>query len=224
MNVKKYLKKQAEQDKQEIRDSDNGERLRALQELVTEKPKKRPALRVWLPAALSAVASIVVMITCLVVYYTKDDEAHYLDTNLIFTVSSLEELNQDLDEFEIQFNPAYSYNVKKTSDKVSGDVLYYFTQIQIPDSFIALDFVTVCNPNYEYKHFELSGKTTTAQLANYTVTYSSFIETDPQFDFETLKANAEIHKGKESVYVTQYTEILFTPEGSFLEVLQSIVK
>ena len=75
MKVKKYLERQAEQDRKEILSSDNGEFLRALQQRVQPKAEKRRAkLKVWLPAALSAVAAAVVLVTCTIVYYPSSNK------------------------------------------------------------------------------------------------------------------------------------------------------
>lgn len=226
MNVKKYLKQKAEQDKQKILDADGGEFLRELQQMVQEKPKKRPRLRVWLPATLSAVASAAVVVTCVVVYAPSGNEhTEYLDNNLITVDSTLEELNKDVKEVDLQIDPAvYSYAVKQTSDSVSGDVLYYLTTIQSVDTLIQMDIVTVCNPYYEYKGFSFSETTTSAKFQNYSVTYITRVSADPEFGVNLLSAKAEIHKGDEYIYVTQYSELLLSSDGSFLEVLQSIVK
>lgn len=226
MNVKKYLKKQAEQQKQEILNSDNGERLRDLQNMVEEKPKKRPKLRVWLPATLSAVTAAAVVLTCVIIYYpTENERIEYLDANLISVDSTLEELNKDVKEVELQVDSAiYSYTVKKTSDLVSGDVLFYITTIKSLDTFVKMDIVNVCNPNYKYKDFNLPNNPTTTKLTNYTVSYKISTSINEEFGLETLHASAEIHKGKEYIYVTNYSEMLLTPDGSFLEILQSIVK
>ncbi len=200
--------------------------MRALQQMVVEKPKKRPNLRVWLPATLSAVATAAVIVTCVVVYYPKNDEhIEYLDANLVYSDSTLDGLNKDVKEVEIQIDTAiYSYTVKKISDGISGDVLFYLTKIQGTDSFVDIEIVTVCNPNYKFKNFQLTNKATTAQLTNYSVTYQTFTNLNPEFGFESLNATAEIHKGKEFIYVTKYSELLLSSDGSFLEILQSIVK
>lgn len=226
MNVKKYLKQQAEQDKQKILNADGGEFLRELQQMVEEKPKKRPRLRVWLPATLSAVASAAVVVTCVVVYAPSGSEhTEYLDNNLISVDSTIEELNQDVKEVDLQIDPAtYSYTIKKTSDSVSGDVLYYLVKIESVDTLIQMNIVTVCNPYYTYKDFSFSDATTEIKLDNYSVTYESSVNVDPEFGFETLEIQAHISKGKENIYILNYAELLLSSDGSFLEVLQSIVK
>lgn len=234
MNAKKYLKQQAEQDRKEILDSDDGEFLRALQQQVQPEPRsqKRVPLRVWLPSLASAVAAVV-LITCIAVYYPFDTDQpvvpppqkEYLDANLTTSDSTLEELNRDVKEFDLQIDSAlYTYSVKKTSDSVSGDVLYYHTTIANPNTFIKMEIVTVCNPDYQYKNFTFGEETSETTLTAYTVTYSTSTNLDPEFELEFLNAKAQIQKGQEIVYVTDYSELLLSTEGTFLETLQSIVK
>ena len=234
MNVKKYLKQQAEQDRKEILASDDGEFLRALQQQVQPKPqaKKRVPLRVWLPSLASAVAAVV-LITCIAVYYPFDTDQpvvppppkEYLDANLSTTDSTLEEFTRDVKEFGLQIDSAlYTYNVKKTSDSVSGDVLYYHVVIDDFDLIYHMEIVTVCNPNYKYKDFTFEEQTSEATLTAYTVTYSTSTTVDPEFGIEILHAKAQIQKGQEMIYVLNYSELLLSPDGTFLETLQSIVK
>lgn len=226
MNVKRYLKKHAEKDRQKILSADNGAFLRELEQMVVEKPKKRPQLRVWLPATLSAVASAAVVVTCIVVYYPSESEhIEYLDANLIYSDSDLDELNKDIKQVDLQIDTSlYSYFVKKASDKVSGDVLFYSISIKSIDTFTQLEIVTVCNENYQYKDFSFSDTTNSVVLDNYSVTYETSVSVDPEYGVDLLNGLAEIHKGDEYIYVTKYSELLLSPEGSFLEILQSIVK
>lgn len=235
MNVKRYLKKQAEEERQRILAADDGEFLRSLQEMVQPAPASAPApekrrrapvkLKYWLPATASAVAAAVV-VTCVIIYYPfGSDHVEYLDANIISENSTLEVLNKDMKQFDLVVDETlYSCAVTKMSDSVSGDVLYYFTRISSLDTFVHIELVTVCNPYYKYKDFMFASDTTDEALSNYTVTYGTLTSTDPEFGIDTLQVTAKIQKGKEFVYVTDYSELLLSPDGSFLEILQSIVK
>lgn len=234
MNAKKYLKQQAEQDRKEILASDDGEFLRALQQQVQPKPqaKKRVPLRVWLPSLASAVAAVV-LITCITVYYPFDSDqpvvpppqTEYSDDNLVGSDSTLEELTRDVKEFNLQIDPAlYTYTVTKYYDSVSGDVLYYNVIVNDFDLIYNMSLAIVCNPNYNFKEFDFGGETSDTTLTSYTVTYSTETTVNSEFGLEALLAKAQIKKGQEIVYVTDYRELLLSPEGTFLETLQSIVK
>lgn len=227
MNAKKFLKQQAEQDRQEILSSDDGAFLRALEERVEPKTERRsrPRLKVWLPSAGAAVAAAAI-ITCVAVYAPFGaPHVEYLDANVVVESSTLEDLNRDVKEFELEIDTsAYTYSVNKSSDKISGDTLYYSTTLSSLDTLVQIKIVTVCNPRYKYKNFSFVGETQTAKLPHYSVTYQSFVDYDSQFDVEVLNAKSKTQKRKEFVYVTNYTELLTSSEGSFLEILQSIVK
>ncbi len=232
MKVKKYLKQQAEQDRQEILSSDNGAFLRALEQEYTEQNKatrerkRSPRLKVWLSASISAVAAAAVITTCIVVYYpTGVNRVEYLDTNIVYVSANLDEFNNDVKEVEIQIDTTkYNYNILRAYDRVSGDTLYYSSTILSIDATVEIRFISVCNPNYIYKNFKLTDATDQANLGNYNVLYKSWKYVDPDFRSNILEANAEIHKGKEYFYITQYKEIIGAEDGSFLEVLQSILK
>ena len=227
MNIKRYLKKQAEQDKQKILDSDNGEFLHTLQSKIEPMPsKKRVPLRIWLPASLSAVIACVVLVICITVYYPfETGPMEYLDINIINEVSTIEELNKDVKEVNFQIDDAlYTYTVTKASDSISSDVLYYYVTIDNPDAFVQMEIITVCNPRYTYKDLKTPHNPTIVQLPNYKVLYETSTSIHDEFGLEVLHATAEIHKGKESIYITDYSELLLSPSDSFLEILQSIVK
>lgn len=199
--------------------------LHTLQENIEPAPKKRPRTSVWLPAAVSAAAAAAVLVTCLVVYYPYGDNVEYLANNQVTENSKLELLNQDMKEIDLQIDfSVYTCTVKKTSDKVSGDVLFYQATITDNDSIIQMDIITVCNAKFKFKDFSFKGDTTTAKLDNYSVTYETTISASEEFGINILNAKAEIQKGKEFIYVTNYSELLLSDDGNFLEVLQSIVK
>lgn len=226
MNIKRYLKKQAEQDKQKILDSDNGEFLHTLQNQVEPtRSKMRSPLRIWIPASLSAITCVVLAI-CIAVYYPfETSPIEYLDINLINEVSTIEDFNKDVKEIDLQIDSTvYSYSVTKAWDSISGDVLYYYVTINNPDAFVQMEIVTVCNPHYTYKDLKTPHNPTIVQLPNYKVSYETSTTMHAEFGLEILHATAEIHKGKESIYITNYSELLLSPDDSFLEILQSIVQ
>lgn len=233
MKVKKYLEKQAEQDRQEILSSDNGAFLRALEQEYTEQNqatrerRRSPRLKVWLPASISAAAAAAVITTCVVVYYpTGVNRVEYLDTNIVYVSANLDEFNNDVKEVDLQIDTTkYNYNILRAYDSVSGDTLYYTSDILSIDGYtVDLQIISVCNPNYKYKNFKLTDTNGQTSLGNYNVLYKSWKYVDPDFGFNILETRAEIHEGDEYFYITRYKEIIGTEDGSFLEVLQSILK
>ena len=231
MNVKKYLKKQAEQDEQEILDADDNEFLDNMKAKIKAKSKHSiknrnfAKLKIGLPVA-AGIAVAATAITCIAVYYPfNSGRVEYFEADIADTAATLEDLNRDVKEFDIRIDPSvYTYDIKKKYDRVSGDVLFYTTVIDNRDLFLHMEIIAVCNPNYHYKDFSLSDGAVRAALERYTVDYLPSTTIDPEFGFEEYSTKAKIQKGKEFVYVTQYSELLFEAEDSFFEVLQEIVK
>lgn len=216
MNVKKYLKKQAEQDEQEILDADDNEFLDNMKAKIKAKSKHSKKnrnfakLKIGLPVA-AGIAVAATAITCIAVYYPfNSGRVEYFEADIADTAATLEDLNRDVKEFDIRIDPSvYTYDIKKKYDRVSGDVLFYTTVIDNRDLFLHMEIITVCNPNYHYKDFSLSDGAVSAALDHYTVEYLPSKTTDPEFGFEKYSAKAKIQKGKEFVYVTRYSELLF---------------
>lgn len=227
MKVKKYLERQAEQDRKEILSSDNGEFLRALQQSVQPKAEKRRAkLKVWLPAALSAVAAAVVLVTCTIVYYPSSNKPiEYSDFNFVHNISTVEAMRADFKKFEFQTDSsAYTYTVKKTTDIPTGDTVYYAVTVTSSDLLVQMNIIAVQNPNFKYKLFEFSDQVKSETLANYSILYEGSTETGTEFGIDVFTAKAKITREHEIIYVTGYSEVLLSSQESFFEVLQSFIK
>ncbi len=227
MKVKKYLERQAEQDRKEILSSDNGEFLRALQQSVQPKAEKRRAkLKVWLPAALSAVAAAVVLVTCTIIYYPSSNKPiEYSDLNFVHNISTVEAMRADFKKFEFQTDSsAYTYTVKKTTDIPTGDTVYYAVTVTSSDLLVQMNIIAVQNPNFKYKLFEFSDQVKSETLANYSILYEGSTETGTEFGIDVFTAKAKITREHEIIYVTEYSEVLLSSQESFFEVLQSFIK
>lgn len=227
MKVKKYFERQAEQDRKEILSSDNGEFLRALQQSVQPKAEKRRArLKVWLPAALSAVAAAVVLVTCTIIYYPSSNKPiEYSDFNFVHNISTVEAMRADFKKFEFQTDSsAYTYTVKKTTDIPTGDTVYYAVTVTSSDLLVQMNIIAVQNPNFKYKLFEFSDQVKSETLANYSILYEGSTETGTEFGIDVFTAKAKITREHEIIYVTEYSEVLLSSQESFFEVLQSFIK
>ena len=227
MKVKKYLERQAEQDRKEILSSDNGEFLRALQQSVQPKAEKRRAkLKVWLPAALSAVAAAVVLVTCTIIYYPSSNKPiEYSDLNFAYSVSTVEDMKADFKKFEFQTDSsAYTYTVTKTTDIPTGDTVYYAVTVTSSNTLIQMKMIAVQNPNYKNKEFGFSDQVKSETLANYSILYEGSTETGTEFGIDVFTAKAKITREHEIIYVTEYSEVLLSSQESFFEVLQSFIK
>ena len=234
MNAKKFLKQQAEQDKQDILAESGEKSLEALREKIQPNEKKRARLKKWLPAAASAVAAAAVLVTCIAVFHPwdktpndsvqapsePDDTRYGNEGELAF--SNLEEVNSALKEFcFIGDDPDYTYTVMRAYDLESGETQYYSLSYASMETPIEIEFVALGNDDYGFWNESLSA--TTAELPGYTVTYYTWEKYLAQYDETVLCAHAKIVKGDETIYVTKYSETTDDPEGSFLEVVGSIL-
>lgn len=226
MNAKKYLKNQAESEKRQILAEHNGQVYQKLLEQTESNPKPRKSFfsrnSKWLISAAAVCASAIILVCVFVFYPTKDNKVHYVDSNFVKSSSTIEEMISDMHNFEIQIDTTkYSAIIKKTTDSVSGDTIYYTADVNKLDSLIDFKFVAVCNTNYTYK-FDLDEKFIVTTLPNYSVTHKQTLTLDSEFGLHKLTAIAKIQKGTEFIYITHYNERMSSEEGSFLKIIQEI--
>ncbi len=225
MNVKRYLKKQARKDRQAIIDADDGKTLRALGiDYHAPKPKKRRLTGWLLGAASVAVSSI--LIVCIVMFYpTQQPQTIYWDMNFESRESTLSEMNSELHDFTFEIDESiYLPQIARTYDSVSNDLLYYTISLNSYDSFVTMELVAVCNPQFEYKNFEFSQTPSAKSLDQYDILYDFRTKSEAHFGFELLSCLAEIDGKQDIVYVRKYEELLVQPEPAFFDIIQTIVK
>lgn len=173
-----------------------------------------------------AVAAVAVF---LIVFYSLQSRGNgfkYSDTNIKSVDSDLAELNGDLKNFKILMGEnGYNLNVKKFYDSVSSDTLYYDLKAEALDLTTDYDFRIIVNEHYNYKDFKFnSDNVTEATLSNFPIRYSTEIKpSEMDESVNEVNCSAEWKIGKQTVYVTHYTE-LSLGEGMFLENLQSVIK
>ncbi len=225
MNVKRYLKKQARKDQQAIIEADGGDTLRSLGvDYPAPKQKKRRLMGWSLGAAGVAVSCI--LIVCIAIFYpTQSQQTIYWEANFESRASTLTELNTEVHDFTFEIDESiYSIRLKRTSDSVSNDLLYYTIFLNSYDSLVKMELVAVCNPKFEYKDFEFLQAPTSKSLPLYNVLYEFETRPDPQFDLEWLSCTAEIDGKQDIVYVRKYEELLVQPDPAFFDIIQTIVK
>lgn len=237
MNAKKFLKQQAEQDRQEILAESGEENLRALEEKIQPTAKKRARLRKWLPTAASAVAATAVLVTCLAVFrpwqgvqapddsvQTPADDENRYGNGGEYAFSNLEEVNAGLKEFCFINSPAYPCTAMRAYDLDSGNTQFYTLSYASTELPIEITFVALKSDDYDEQFWNETIPATTVTLPGYTVTYYTWEKHLAQYGETVLHAQAKIVKGNETVFVTEYSETTDDPEGSFLEVVRSILQ
>lgn len=233
MKAKKFLKQQAELDKREILEASDKQSLYALLDQIeqpenaaqpekTEQPKPSFVKRYskWLISAAGIAACAIILTTVLLLYPAKD-KIVYNEQNFVTSSSTVEEMDYDMQEFDFLFDQSlYSVKIKKTVDSITNDVIYYKASVKRFDNLIKFEFTAVCNPNYTYPYFEITDEFKDADLTNYSVVYKQEISLNEYFN--TLQAKAQIQKGSEFIYITEYNEYMMDEEGSFLQIIQEM--
>ncbi len=224
MKAKKFLKQQAEAEKKEILEASD---MQSFDEFFhdIEKPAqlKRGFFKRYYKWFISAagIAACAIILTTVLLLYPAKEKIVYDENNFVTSSSTIEEMDNDMTEFNFQIDTtAYSVEVEKTVDSVSGDVILYRLQVDQYTSLINFEFIAVCNPNYFYPYLEITDEYTDAGLTNYSVSYKQ--EILPNEYGLDLKAKAKIQKGSEFIYITEYNEYMTDEEGSLLKIIQEM--
>ena len=229
MNVKKYLKKKAQEDLQSLQTEHDQEALQLLKDSVAEKaPQKKRNLK-WLwaiPSGALACAVAAVLIVELVPFPNKDGggvvppppsidsgdagsdsgEIRYDEINFVQENSDLTELSNALTNLTLHFTENQSVDVAKTSDSLSGDELYYVLTIDenSMEAMYNMQFLIVVNDHYDYKDFEVNEDFVTETYADYSITYLKKIT--PDSGLNMITGSAKIESSKYEMYVLSYEE------------------
>ena len=225
MNIKRYFKKQAKEDRQAILDEDEGKTLRALG---IEIPEKKSRRRAWIAGAATA-ASLAV--ACVFVFYpfspqpSESPPVEYLESNFVTENSTIEKMNSELHDFTLTFDEtAYQVSLTRTYDSVSNEVLYYKLYINSYDFLLSFDLHITCNKNYHTSDFAFSKPIFVEDLPEYTITYQQDTSIDPQFDpVEAISCMAEIKGEIDRIYITNYKEVLLDPDHTFFDSIQGFI-
>lgn len=239
MKIKKFLKKVAEEDRESlINDKD----VEFLASIGVDYNKKKDAVQNELPASYYLTASafnykaLLVCIACflvaaltisLILYFSLKpaslEPPHYFTSDFAEVDSNLEELNADLELFELTVNENdYELKIQKTYDSVSGDTLYYSLSFNQKNGFKKLfKLEIVVNSLYEHEPLIYDGFNET-KIAEYTVKYTEISELISGTLFSTVKCQGEIQIGKQWIYIENYEEMSLG-QSTFIETLQSII-
>ena len=228
MNVKKYLQQQAEQDRKTIV-SENDDRF--LQNVKAEigtktspSPRRFARLRFWLIGATSVLASIAILV-CVLVFYPQGQGVIYYENNFVQSDSTLQSMTGDMKEFAFDIDETlYSTRVQITTDRVSGDTIMYQADITRKDNLLKLSIIAVCNKNYHYRGLQITEEYSTEKLPLYEIRYTSTIIPDSDFGFNIFNAKAQIQRGSEFIYITEYTETMLGDQPMFYDNIQSLIK
>lgn len=227
MNVKKFLKDTAKQDREALSTDSDEIFLDDLKNKVEENSVKRKNshARFWVSGLIGAMAMILVVVSVLVFYPHSDNEIKYLEKDFEQVASNLEEVENSLRDFTLTIDSSeYSCVTVKVIDTVSGDTIYYILKIQSFDLLKNIEMVIVTNENYHYNAAFDAGEFISLENSSYSFIYYTDKSIDEEFGLEVLIAQAELHKANEYIYVLDYSELLLDPVGSFIETIQGMIE
>lgn len=219
MKAKKFLKEQANADKRALLEESEPQVYTAeIEKNKAEIPAGGFWTRnsKWILALAGTLAGAVVLV-CVFVFYPRNNVVYY-EQNFVSNDSTVAELNADMKEFDINIDENYTVKVKKTTDSVSGDTIYYNVNVDVND-FFHFEFLAVCNKNYSYSDFEITEEFIETTLSGSTVKYHQIATQDREFGLYDLTAKAQIKKGNEYIYITEYTELADNEQGSLLKLI-----
>lgn len=224
MNVKRYLKQQANQDKKAILDEDGGKTLRALG--VGYPDKKGSRRRTWVACTASIAASLIVVLVCVLSLFPfRPHPEKFVETNFVTEDGTIEKMNAELHDFSVTIDEnEYQTYITRTYDSVSHDALFYRLNINSNDNFLHAELYISCNADYQKSDFSFSMTPIVADLPQYTITYQSESDVDAQYGIATIACMAEIQGETDHIYITRYSELILDPNHTFLDSVQKFIQ
>lgn len=226
MNVKKFLKKESNEDLRSLETESDRALLAQLKGSVAEssKPKRRKR---WLWAIPSSVAACAVA-AVLIVHFAlfpgiNSGEIKYESQNFVQTDSDIAELSHALTNVAIHTTDDQTLRVQRTYDSVSNDNLF-FTLVVNESSERALYNITaniIVNKNYEFDEFEITDEYVTNSNSNYLVKYWQRITVDPNTGLNLVQCNGKIESAHYEIYIMNYEEYSLE-NGTFLTVIDNL--
>ena len=216
MNLKKYLRQQAENDKKNMLSEEDEQYCRQIASQTPSAALKRthyPAVAL----VSSAVAVCITLSITLPIFLKKPpvDDILYKEENIKSEICLLEDVNFNSKYFQLTDIDAQTFI---NFDGVSKDNLYF--TVNTSTVIYKLNMYLVVNDKYNF-NFELAEELSVKDLSFYTVKYSILkIET---FDGSIVEYRGYVQNSSETVYI-EYTQLIDLGEHAFFNDIQSILK
>lgn len=223
MNVKKFLREQAEKNAENLLDENDLLYLQQFESVeegaATAKPRRVSRRKLWAiisPFVTVAVAAVIIFPS---VFVKRKGDIFYQEANVREVASSIEDLRSDLEFFDISVQES-DITVLLNYDSISNDKLYYTLEGTNEISLSDFKFYVIINENYNY-NFELNENLFVKEFNNYNLKYE-YIE------IEVGASINYIFKGKitvntEIIYI-EYNQIIDLGEQAFFDDIESIIK
>ena len=226
MNVKKFLKKKAQEDLESVRSDADQEILQRLKNAVVEEPPKQRRNLKWLwaiPSGAVALTVATVLIVELVPFPNQDSGGvRYDEVNVEHVDSDFSELSNALTNLTLQVTEQQEISVVKYYDSLSGDDLYYVLNVaeNSMEAMYSTRLLIVVNENYDYSSFEITDDFKTETYSDYSIIYRQ--QTTNDTGVNLIQCRAQIDNSKYEMYVLTYEEYS-VDNGMFLTVINNLL-
>jgi hypothetical protein len=230
MNVKKYLKQQAQKDLQALRTDRDEEFLQRLKDSIEERAKERAPKtkhnKKWLwaiPSGALACAVAAILIVELVPFPNNGlGDPKYEEANFVQADSNIVELSNALTNLTLNFTEDQTVDIAKISDSVSGDELYYALTIDENSStaFYSMRVMIVVNNKYHYDKFKIEDDFVKETYSDFSIIYRQQVTNDSGVNL--IQSRAQIDNANYDVYVLEYTEYSLG-DGMFLTIINNML-
>ncbi len=222
MNVKRYLRKQAQEDLKALETEGDREFISQLMETVGERYAPKPKRnKNWLWAIPSATVVCAAVLVGTLVPWTG--EIKFENKNFVDEVTTIETLADALNGLNIHISEDQAVIVNKTYDSVSGQDLYYTLSVSesTETAYYAIHTRIIVNEKYEFEDFILNDSFATQDCGHYSVYYKQEVTEDSQTGLNSVRCTAKIDGLKYEIYVTNYDEFTLG-SGMFLNVIAGL--
>lgn len=226
MNVKKFLKKESNEDLRSLETESDRALLAQLKDSVAEptKPKRRKRWLWAIPSSVAACAVAVVLIVHFALFPGIDpDKIKYETANSVQVESNLAELSRALTNTTVHISDYQTVKIQRIYDSVSSDDLFYALSIdeESENALYKLTANIIVNKNYEFDEFEITDDYTIQTYSNYTVRYIQEISLDPNTGLNLVQCNGKIESEHYEIYIMNYEEYSLE-NGTFLTVIDNL--
>lgn len=221
MNIKKYLRQQAEKDAESLlTESDRQFSMQLAESVQQERVQRKPkTFRIKAFASAAAVLMVAVVLgVTLPLTLSKQpavNEVHYKEENMLQNDCTIEDVNYNAKYFQLNEAEDMSFESYFKYDSVSGDKLFY--SVTVSTDISEFNLVIVVNEKYNHD-FKLKDDLRNEQRTNYDINFFEKHTSREEIQYTGyVKINSEI------VYIDYFQFIDIGPDA-FFDQIESVLK
>ncbi len=221
MNVKKFLREQAEKNAENLLDENDLLYLQQFESVeegaATAKPRGLSRKKLWAilsPVVTVAVAAIIIFPS---VFVKRKGNIFYQEANVREVASTIEDLRSNLKYFDIESKEIES-TVLLNYDLVTNDKLYY--TLEGVKQLSEFKLYILINENY-HKNFDIGSGLAIQEMTDYNLNYECI-------EVEDIGSVTNLYRGiitvnTEIIYI-EYNQLIDLGEQAFFDDIESIIK